>query len=116
MTDGDPRSEASLLHWLDLIRTRPGMYLGAAPPHYAAMLDRLDTWIVGYSEAVRTHEVRDPGLELYASFWQYLEQQIGRNMSDGTIPTIRLICGSDAEAWETYWRFLGEFRRSKGAG
>ena len=47
------------MHWLDLIRVRPGMYLGAAPPHFGAMLDRLDTWIVGYGEAVRAHAVED---------------------------------------------------------
>jgi hypothetical protein len=112
VSDGDPHPQASLMHWLDAIRTRPGMYLGAAPPHFGAMLDRLDTWIVGYSEAVRAHGVHDPGLELYASFWQYLEKKIGRSLSDGTIPTIRLISGSDAEAWETYWALLGEFRRT----
>jgi len=98
------------MHWLDLIRVRPGMYLGAAPPHFGAMLDRLDTWIVGYGEAVRAHAVEDPGLDLYASFWRYLEMKIGRPISQGTIPTLRLISGSDAEAWETYWRLLGEFR------
>ena len=64
------------MHWLDLIRVRPGMYLGAGPPHFGAMLDRLDTWIVGYSEAVRAHAVQDPGLDLYASFWQFLERTI----------------------------------------
>jgi len=90
------------------------MYLGAGPPHFGAMLDRLDTWIVGYGEAVRAHEVEDRGLDLYASFWQYLEQKIGRPISQGTIPTIRLISGSDAEAWETYWRLLGEFRARAG--
>ena len=102
------------MHWLDLIRARPGMYLGAAPPHFGTMLDRLDTWIVGYSEAVRAHEVHDPGLELYGSFWQFLERRIERNMSEGTIPTIRLISMNDAEAWETYWRLLAEFRDGVG--
>jgi hypothetical protein len=98
------------MHWLDMIRARPGMYLGAGPPHFGAMLDRLDTWIVGYGEAVRAHQVQDPGLELYGSFWQFLERRIERNMSEGTIPTIRLISMNDAEAWETYWRLLTEFR------
>jgi hypothetical protein len=100
------------MHWLDLIRARPGMYLGTGPLHFGAMLDRLDTWIVGYSEAVRAHEVEDPGLELYGSFWQFLERRIARHISDGTIPTIRLISMNDAEAWETYWRLLTEFRDS----
>jgi hypothetical protein len=98
------------MHWLDLIRLRPGMYLGTGPPHYGAMLDRLDTWIVGYSEAVRAHEVRDAGIEMYSSFWQYLERRLDRQMSQGTIPTIRLVSMTDAEAWETYWRLLDDFR------
>jgi hypothetical protein len=107
----DP-SPASLMHWLDLIRKRPGMYLGAGPPHFGAMLERLDAWIVGYGEAVRAHQVQDAGLDIYSSFWQYLERRLERNMSEGTIPTIRLISMSDAEAWETYWRLLREFRSS----
>ena len=94
---------------------RPGMYLGAGPPNYGAMLDRLDTWIVGYSEAVRAHAVQDPGLDLYSSFWQFLEQRFDRPMELGTIPTLRLICMTDAEAWETYWRLLDDFRSSEGA-
>jgi hypothetical protein len=110
----DPSPHASLLHWLDLIRVRPGMYLGAAPPHFGAMLDRLDTWIVGYGQAVRAHQMQDPGLDLYESFWQFLERKIGRSLTEGTIPTIRLISGSDAEAWETYWSLLGEFRARAG--
>ena len=40
--------------------------------------------------------------------------KIGRPISQGTIPTLRLISGSDAEAWETYWRLLGEFRARAG--
>ena len=111
--DGAP--PASLLERLDLIRTHPGLYLGVVPPHFAAMLERLDTWIVGYSEAVRAHHVRDPGLEIYSSFWQFLEERFGRGMSEGTIPTIRLLTIDDAEAWETYWRLLDEFRASAGA-
>ncbi len=103
------------MHWLDAIRMRPGMYLGTGPPHYGAMLDRLDTWIVGYSEAVRAHAVQDPGLDLYSSFWQFLEQRFDRPMELGTIPTLRLICMTDAEAWETYWRLLDDFRGSDGA-
>ena len=110
----EPSPHASLMHWLDLIRVRPGMYLGAAPPHFGTMLDRLDTWIVGYGQAVRAHQVQDPGLEVYESFWQFLERKIGRSLSEGTIPTIRLISGSDAEAWETYWSLLGEFRSRAG--
>ena len=102
------------MHWLDLIRTRPGMYLGAGPPHFGAMLDRLDTWIVGYSEAVRAHEVEDPGLDLYASFWQYLEQRIGRAHLAGNDPDHPADQLFDAEAWETYWRLLGEFRARAG--
>jgi hypothetical protein len=102
------------MHWLDLIRVRPGMYLGTGPPNYGAMLDRLDTWIVGYSEAVRAHEVRDPGIDLYSSFWQFLEGRLDRHMSEGTIPTIRLVSMTDAEAWETYWRLLDAFRNHHG--
>ena len=94
---------------------RPGLYLGVVPPNFAIMLERLDTWIVGYSEAVRAHGVRDPGLEVYSSFWQFLERRFGRNMSEGTIPTIRLLSMNDAEAWETYWRLLDEFRQNAGA-
>jgi hypothetical protein len=116
MTATNPTSRPSLLTWLDMIQARPGMYLGAHPPHYGAMLDRLESWIVGYSEAIRTHQIRDPGIELYWSFWQFLEKRLGRSMEQGTIPTIRLISGNDAEAWETYWRLLTEFRTSAGAG
>ena len=116
MTATNSASRPSLLTWLDMIQARPGMYLGAHPPHYGAMLDRLESWIVGYSEAIRTHQIRDPGIELYWSFWQFLEKRLGRSMEQGTIPTIRLISGSDAEAWETYWRLLTEFRTSAGAG
>jgi hypothetical protein len=109
-------SAASLLDRLDLIRMRPGMYLGANAPNHGVMLDRLDTWIVGYSEAVRIHRIRDPGLEHYESFWQFLEKRLGRSMEKGTIPTIRMLCVNDAEAWETYWRLLEEFRATVGAG
>src|SRR5204863_2422201 len=94
----DRPSSASLLPRLDLIRLRPGLYLGVVPPHFGAMLDRLDTWIVGYSEAVMAHGIRDPGLDLYSSFWQFLEERLGRGMSEGTIPTIRLLSINDAEA------------------
>ena len=79
------------------------------------MLERLDTWIVGYTEAVRVHQLRDPGVDLYSSFWQFLEQRLGRSMSQGTIPTIRLLSATDAEAWVTYWRLFDEFRESAGA-
>ena len=67
MTATNSASRPSLLTWLDMIQARPGMYLGAHPPHYGAMLDRLESWIVGYSEAIRTHQIRDPGIELYWS-------------------------------------------------
>jgi hypothetical protein len=109
-------SPASLLDRLDLIRMRPGMYLGANVPHHGVMLDRLDTWIVGYSEAVRVHRIRDPGLERYESFWQFLEKRLARSMEKGTIQTIRMLSMNDAEAWETYWRLLAEFRAGVGAG
>ena len=95
---------------------RPGMYLCANAPNHGVMLDRLDTWIVGYSEAVRAHEVRDPGIDLYSSFWQFLEGRLDRHMSEGTIPTIRLVSMTDAEAWETYWRLLDAFRDHNGDG
>jgi len=94
---------------LALIRAKPGLYLGVGPPHFATMLERLDTWIVGYSEAVRVHQIRDPGVDLYSSFWQFVEQCLGRSLSEGTIPTIRLVSINDAEAWQTYWRLLEEF-------
>lgn len=111
MLESASPSPPSLIHRLGLIRTRPGLYLGVGPPHFAAMLERLDAWIVGYSEAIRAHQVHDPGLERYASFWQFLEERVGRNMSEGTIPTIRLLSSTDAEAWDTYWRLLEEFCR-----
>ena len=111
MLESDPTTPASLIHRLGLIRTRPGLYLGVGPPHFEAMLERLDAWIVGYSEAIRAHGIQDPGLELYSSFWQFLEQRVGRNMSQGTIPTIRLLSATDGEAWDTYWRLLEEFCR-----
>ena len=112
MSESDPTNRASLMHWLDLIRARPGMYLGTGPPNFGTMLDRLDTRIVGYSEAVRAHEVHDAGIALYSSFWQFLERKLDRHMSQGTIPTIRLLSMTDAEAWETYWRLLAEFRNN----
>jgi hypothetical protein len=108
-------SPASLLQRLDLIRMRPGMYLGANAPNHGVMLDRLDTWIVGYSEAIRVHQIRDPGVELYESFWQFLEKRLDRSMEKGTIQTIRMLSVTDAEAWEMYWRLLAEFRASVGA-
>jgi len=107
-----PPNPASLIFRLDLIRRRPGLYLGVGPPNHAAMLERLDTWIVGYTEAVRVHQIRDPGIELYESFWPFLEKRLGQNMSRGTIPTIRLLSSTDAEAWVTYWRLFDEFRES----
>ena len=115
MTVAEPAPRASLLTWLDLIRARPGMYLGASPPNFGAMLDRLESWIVGYSEAVRTHQIRDAGIELYWTFLPFLEKRLGRSMEQGTIPTIRVLSGNDAEAWDTYWRLLTEFRASVGA-
>ena len=112
----DRASPRSLLKRLDLIKARPAMYLGVGPPNYGAMLDRLDTWIVGYSEAVRLHDISDRGIEVYESFWQFLERKLRRNMSKGTIPTIRLISSTDAEAWTMYWLLLTEFRTTKNAG
>ena len=115
MTVAEPAPRASLLTWLDLIEKRPGMYLGASPPNFGAMLDRLESWIVGYSEAVRTHQIRDAGIELYWAFLPFLEKRLGRSVEQGTIPTIRVLSGNDAEAWDTYWRLLKEFRASVGA-
>jgi hypothetical protein len=116
VTASDPMPRASLMTWLDLIRARPGMYLGASPPHYGAMLDRLESWIVGYSEAIRTHEINDAGIELYWSFWPFLEKRLGRSMAEGTIPTIRILCVNDEEAWNMYWSLLAEFRARPAAG
>ena len=113
MPEASP-APASLIARLDLIRRRPGLYLSVGPPNHGAMLERLDTWIVGYTEAVRVHQIRDPGVELYSTFWQFLEKRLGRSMSQGTIPTIRLISSSDAEAWVTYWRLFDELRESAG--
>src|SRR5678816_4343435 len=95
MTVAEPAPRASLLTWLDLIEKRPGMYLGASPPNFGAMLDRLESWIVGYSEAVRTHQIRDAGIELYWAFLPFLEKRLGRSVEQGTIPTIRVLSGND---------------------
>jgi hypothetical protein len=116
MTAPDRASSRSLLKRLDLIRARPAMYLGVGPPNYGAMLDRLDTWIVGYSEAIRLHQISDPGIEVYLMFVHFLERKLRRNMSKGTIPTIRLMSSTDQEAWTVYWLLLTEFRTTKGAG
>jgi hypothetical protein len=110
----DPMPQASLMERLDQIKRRPGMYLGIGAPHYGTMLDRLETWIVGYSEAIRAHAITDVGVEFYERFWVFLERQLGRSMSQGTIPTIRLLSVNDEEAWNTYWRLLEDFRRSGG--
>jgi hypothetical protein len=116
MTAADRASSRSLLKRLDLIRAKPAMYLGVGPPNHGAMLDRLDAWIVGYSEAIRLHQISDRGIELYESFWQFLEKKLRRNMSRGTIPTIRLISSTDVEAWNMYWLLLTEFRTTRGTG
>ena len=116
MSASEPLPQASLMHRLDLIRRRPGMYLGVGPPSYGTMLDRLESWIVGYSEAIRAHGISDVGVEFYEKFWVFLERQLGRSMSQGTIPTIRILSVNDEEAWETYWRLLDDFRRTGGTG
>jgi len=116
MTTAERASPRSLLKRLDLIRAKPAMYLGVGPPNYGAMLDRLDTWIVGYSEAIRLHQISDRGIEVYESFCQFLEKKLRRNMAKGTIPTLRLISSTDVEAWNMYWLLLTEFRTTKNAG
>jgi len=116
ITTADRPSTRSLLKRLDLIRAKPAMYLGVGPPNYGAMLDRLDTWIVGYSEAIRLHQIRDRGIEMYETFCHFLEKKLRRNMSKGTIPTLRLISSTDVEAWNMYWLLLTEFRTTKGTG
>ncbi|HEY5452950.1 MAG TPA: hypothetical protein VIQ54_29555 [Polyangia bacterium] len=110
----DPTPQASLMERLDQIRRRPNMYLGVGPPSYGTMLDRLETWIVGYSEAVRAHRITDVGVEFYERFWMFLERELGRSLSQGTIPTIRLLSVNDEEAWDAYWRLLDDFRRTGG--
>jgi hypothetical protein len=109
-------TRASLMHWLDLVQMRPGMYLAASAPDFGAMLERLEMLIAGYQLAVEAHDARDPGVDLYLSFWQFIQRRRGWNMSGGTIATIRLESSSDAEAWETFWNLLGEFRNSEGTG
>jgi hypothetical protein len=78
------------------------------------MLDRLDTWIVGYARACVRTAVEDPGLDLYASFCGTPRNEDWPATRRERSPTLRLISGSDAEAWETYWRLLGEFRARAG--
>jgi hypothetical protein len=112
----DRASPRSLLKRLDMIKARPAVYLGVGPPNYGVMLERLDTWIVGYSEAIRLHQITDRGIEVYETFWQFLERKLRKNMSKGTIPTLRLISSTDKEAWTMYWLLLTEFRTTRAAG
>ena len=105
------------MKWLDLIQMRPGMYLGVSAPDFSGLLDRLQGLILGYQLAVDVHEVRDPGVEQLSLFCRELERRSGWKLAPGLIiPTIRREHSSDSDAWQTFWRLLGEFRSSEGSG
>jgi hypothetical protein len=106
--EGNP--PVSMLNLLSLVQKRPVMYVGAADSARGAQLDRLETLIAGYSLAVTWHGLDDPGLKLYGEFAPYLEERFAWDLNRGPIRAIRNATRSDAEAWDSFWQLLWEFR------
>jgi hypothetical protein len=109
----DSRPSPSLFTILGLVQMRPGMYVGGTDSERTLQLDNLEMLITGYSLAVRQHQLRDAGFDLYAGFSSYLEERFGWSMSQGPISAIRHAATSDTEAWENFWRLLWDFRDAK---
>lgn len=111
-----PSSSHSLFQYLDAIHARPGMYTGVDSADRGAQLDRIELLIGGYMQAVLVHSVRDPGVDKYCGFSEYLERRFGWNLQFGPIRTIRRESASDDLAWESFWQLLSDFRSAGAAG
>jgi hypothetical protein len=102
----------SLLRVLDLIRARPGMYLGAESTDHGALLDRLEAFISGYEMALHQRGLQ-ADLASYGYFARYVAERLPSSQREGPIRTVRRKTSSDAKAWETLWRLLSEFGASR---
>jgi hypothetical protein len=104
----------SLLTILALVELKPDMYLDGEEPSHVRRLDNLEMLISGYFLATHQHQLRDEGVELYSHFSEYLNHRFGWSANQGPIKAIRHAATSDAEAWQSFWILLREFRQSRG--
>lgn len=106
ISDSDVRD---LFGALDLIRTRPGMYLGWSSQQRDAQLRTLEAVLNGYKLALDVHGIKEAGTEFDRRFREFVRERTGWSMSCGAVEAI-LEHAADEEAWNLFWHLLDEYR------
>lgn len=102
----------NVFDFLDNVKQRPGMFFGSATGSLDALVT-LETMLFGYSAAIRSYAIAEPGRNFCLEFGQYLWRAHRMSTSCGVVDAIIRSCNSDPDAsWEAFWRHVELFRRS----
>ena len=110
ISDFEQGAMRNIFDLLDIIKARPGMYVGGDSESRRSQLRNLELLICGYEGALDLHKIQEHGRNFSRTFSDYLRERFGWSMSCGPIVAIEKACQDDAEAWQRFWELIADFR------
>lgn len=101
-----------IFDYLRRIEKSPEAYLVHTNSKRELQLYGLMIVIIGYTDALRAHDIDEPLKSFTGSFGQYLRKRFGWSMSEGPIGAILAQSPNADAAWDSFWPLLWDFERS----
>jgi hypothetical protein len=101
---------------LDQIKRRPGMFVGGSDSQRGEQLRNLELLLHGYSLALGSRQIRERVNDFPRTFSNNLHGRFGWSTSCCPAAEVRDASNTDDEAWEMFWRLVGEFQASLAPG
>lgn len=101
---------------LNQVKLQPSMYVGGSDGERGEQLRNLELLLHGYSIALGYHQVQERVKDFPRAFSNYLHTRFGWSTACGPVAAVRDASETDDEAWEIFWRLVGEFQVSLETG
>lgn len=88
------------------------MYVGFMDYERERQLFCLDYLIMGYTCALRQHQIIEPVSNFREELGVFLRQKHGWSMSQGPIAAILRVSSTEESAWALFWESVWDFERS----
>ena len=100
----------TILDVLEAVRLRPEMYVGLDPSQRGGQLQNIELILHGYAMAAENHSLKEPVSDFPREFGKYLHRKFGWSVECGPVAAIRAVAADDSDAWELFWKLVGEFK------
>ena len=108
--DSEPR-KPDIFELLDLIRARPGMYLGGDDEHVRERLTVLESMLRGYGFALYQLGYDDLNVHFLRELGRFIQPKLGYGNEIG--PVWAAFKHDPTNPLEQFWKFVDEFRASR---